>query len=470
MKNVKKILATFIAFLLVFSTSVSADTQDYAYVKEAIRYISEYYKFDVTQQKLEDIALKTLLENKEAGLEEVLRAMLSSLDPNSSYLSKEEYKNLYSSSISGKICGIGVHIVEVNGRVIVKDAIKGSPAEAAGVLANDIIVEVDSQNVEGKSVAEIQALVTGEEGTKVLVTFLRGEQRVTFDITRASIENTYVEYEVMDKIGYIEISSFNNSILKDVNKALSEFSAKGIEKIVLDLRNNTGGSFDAALDICDLFAPEGVIARIEYNSKNKDENELYYSKTQAPDYDLAILINGGSASASELVAGTLSDTNIAKTFGTKSYGKGTVQTLRPIVTGGAIRLTIAEYKTSGGRTIHQRGIKPDFYIENTYEKIDTSHFEDMELTKTLAEGDSGKGVLALEQRLESLGYMEEYDQVFDEETEKAVKTFQAYAGLSATGIADAYTLVKLNDIEYSELEELVDNQLFAALDYLKGLK
>ncbi len=470
MKSVKKLLALLIAFILVFSATVSAETNDYAYVREAIRYISEYYKFDVSEDKLEDIALKTLLENKEAGLEEVLSALMSSLDPNSSYLTADEYKSLYSQSISGEICGIGVHIVGVNGRVVVSEPIKGSPAEKAGVLPNDIIVAVNGESVEGKSVDAVQAVVTGQEGTSVSVTFLRGEQRITFDIVRAKIENVYVEHEIIDGIGYISISSFNNTILTDVNKALSEFTAKGIDKAVLDLRNNTGGSFDAALDICDLFAPKGVIARIEYNQKNSDINGLYYSETQGAGYKLAILINGASASASELVAGTLSDTSVAKTFGTQSYGKGTVQTLRPLVTGGAMRLTIAEYKSAGGRTIHEKGIKPDFYIENEYQKVDTSTFEEMDLTKEFKTGDEGMGVLALEQRLECLGYMESFDEVFDTETEDAVKTFQAYAGLSATGTADVYTLVKLNDIEYSELEELVDNQLFSALEYLKGLE
>lgn len=470
-KYIYKSLSVLFALIIVLTVSAAAmeppgDVQ-YAYIQEMAKYINKNYKFEITVEELLGAALKEKLTNSSAGFGDMVAAMMNILDENSSYLPEEEYNRLLEERVLGEFTGIGVSITSRSGRVIVVSPIAGSPAHAAGIQPNDIIVGVDGEDVSNTSMEYVRSLIVGAPGTSVRVSVLRGDKVIDFDIVRAKIQDVPVTYKVKDDVGYIQITAFNNNTAKGVREALSKFDSLGIDRIVLDLRYNSGGELNSAVELCGLFVKKGAVATIEY--KDPQKNEVFYSELKNPRYKLAVIINEGSASASELFAGAIQDTKAGMVFGTTSYGKGTVQQILPLVTGGCLRLTIAEYLTAGGRSINKVGIKPDVYVENTKRIPDTSHFADIDFTNVYSRGSESEGVLAIEQRLVLLGYMDEADSVYDEETEEAVKTYQAYRGLPATGVADLYTLLDINNLEY-DVPFPVDNQLDMAIDYLRNLK
>lgn len=469
-KNIFKSVLTVLLAVSLLVIPVSAfelpGEIQYRYISEMADYIQNNYKFDITREALLDAALHERLVNPECEFNDMIAAMLDILDENSSYLTQEEYQTMMEHSVTGTFSGIGVTITSKNERVIVVSPIIGSPAHAAGMLPNDVIITVNGEDVSRSTMDYVRSLIVGPKGTSVSVGVLRGDKILIFDIIRDEVKNVPVTYEIKDGIGYIRITAFNQNIVEAVQEALAEFDSQGIDKIAIDLRYNPGGELNEAVSLCRLFVPKGVVVRIKYKDSEKDE--IYYSELDAPRYKLAVLINEGSASASELFAGAVQDTAVAKVFGTTSYGKGTVQQLMPIVTGGCIRLTVAEYLTAGGRSINKKGITPDVYVENTKRVPDTSGFSDIDFSSVLTAGADSDGVLALEQRLVVLGFLETADSVYDAETEDAVKTFQAYRGLSATGTADTYTLLEINNIDY-DVPFPVDNQYIAAMEYLKGL-
>ncbi|MBQ7036144.1 MAG: PDZ domain-containing protein [Clostridia bacterium] len=468
-KRFKALLCALLSGILL-TLSVSAvelpGNIQYAYIHDLIEYIQDYAKFPEPPEKLLDIAFRERLENPESGFNGMVEAIMTSLDEHSGYMDENTYNAFMAENVAGEFTGIGVVISVTNNGIVVMSAIEGSPAEAAGLRTGDVLVAVDDENVENMDMEAVKSRITGKEGTSVKITVRREGTLVSFSIVRAKIDNTSVSYEMMDGAGYIAISGFNGTTEKQVRTALDVFTENGIKDVIIDLRNNPGGELTAALNLCRLFTPKGVIMRVEY--ANPEDNELYYNEeNNAGKFDLAVLINEGSASASELFAGAIKDTSSGVLIGTPSFGKGTVQTLMPIISGGGIRLTVAEYKTAGGRSIHHKGIFPDIYVKNTEKVMDTSYMVPMEMDTEWKAGDTGSGVLAVEQRLAFWGYMEEADEVADETTTEALRLFQARCGLTSTGTADIYTQIRLNDAEYDiPIEQ--DDQLAAALEYFKN--
>ena len=468
-KRIKALLCALLSCILLV-TSVSAvelpGNMQYIYIHDLVDYIAEYAKFPEDPEVLLDIAFRERLVNPESGFNGMISAIMNSLDEHSGYMDENTYNTFISESVEGEITGIGVMISVTNNGLVIVSAISGSPAEAVGLRAGDVIVAVDDEPVEGLDFQEVKNRITGKEGTNVRITVRRENVNVSFSVLRAKIDSESVTYEIMDGVGYISMSGFNGTTEKHVLEALAHFTANGIDDVIIDLRNNPGGELGAALSMCRLFTPKGVIMRVEYADARF--NELYFNEEDnSGKFNLAVLVNGGSASASELFAGAIQDTASGVIIGTKSFGKGTVQTLLPIITGGGIRLTIAEYKTAGGRSIHHKGITPDIYVKNTEKVLDTSYMLPMDMATEWKEGDRSEGVLALEQRLAFWGYLEEADEVADEKTTEALRLFQARMGLTASGIADIYTQIRLNDAEYDVPIEQ-DDQLAKALEYLKN--
>jgi carboxyl-terminal processing protease len=471
----KRILALILALCIclgapaVLAAEISGKMQ-YVYLSELANYIVNNYKFETTREELIEEAFFRKLIDPAISFNDMVKYMMDCLDENSMYLYEDELNSMMREDISGTITGIGVTIVNRNGRVVVVSPMKDSPAYKAGIQPNDIIVSVDGVDVSNEDMDTVRSLVIGEKGTPVAVGVLRGESVLTFNIVRDEVRAITVGHQVLEgNIGYIAITSFNKNVVEAVEEALAEFDALGITKIVVDLRYNPGGELQEVVELCRKFVPKGVIATIDYSDASGREDEIYYSENETPKYNLAVLINEGSASASELFTGAVQDTGVGRVFGTTSFGKGTVQEILPIATGGGIRLTIAEYKTAGGRSIHKVGIEPDEYVKNTTQIKDISHFTAIDFSDLCYEaGDNGQGVLAIEQRLEFLGYMKGADEVFDGETALAVQSFQINAGISATGKADLNTLLYISGQDY-ELPVFVDKQLGAATGYLLSL-
>lgn len=468
-KSMKRILALVCGILLVASPAAALElsgAQEYVFIHDLVDFVYENAKFPEEKSEMLDAAFRERLENPESGFNGMVEAVMDCLDEHSGYMAEETYRSYMQENVSGEFAGIGVNISIQDDAFVVISAIAGSPAEKAGIIGGDVLVAVDDVNIEDEEFEAVRAKITGTVGTTVKVTVRRGSELISFTVMRDRIVAETVHYEIMDGVGYLQLTGFTQTSVEGVKKALSYFESAGIGDLILDLRNNPGGEMNAALDICRLFTPRGVIMRVEY--ANSTKNVLYYNEEDSDGkFNLAVLVNGGSASASELFTGAIQDTSSGTIIGTRTFGKGTVQTILPIVSGGGIRLTVAEYKTAGGQAVHHKGITPDIVVENTTEIADTSYMVPMVLETEWKEGDTGEGVLALEQRLEFWGYMEEADSVADAETAAALRLFQVQNGLTVTGTADVYTQIRLNDADYA-VEIVNDDQLAAAMEFLKN--
>ncbi len=466
-KTCRRILLIALSLLLVTSSVYAWEPtgeDEYNYIHDLVDFVSENAKFPKEKSELLDIAFKERLTNPASGFDGMVAAVMGSLDEHSSYLDEDTYAKFVDSSVIGAFTGIGVTIVERDGGVVVISIFPDSPAEKAGMRVGDILIGVDGENLEGRGMEAIREKILGEEGTSVSVMLRRDGKEMALTAVRASLDTDPVVYENKNGIGYIQFFSFNPRVAEKVQAAVDFFEKEGVKNLIVDIRDNSGGELGSALDICRLFTPKGVIMRVEYADARY--NQLHYNEEDNRGrFNLAVLVNEESASASELFAGAVQDTASGTIIGKKTFGKGTVQTVRRLITGGGIRLTVAEYKTAGGRALHHEGITPDIEVENTFAPADVSYMAEMEYMPEWKVGDSGKAVLAIEQRLAFLGFMEEADSVYDAETEKAIRFFQAQSDLSITGTADIYTQIRLGGIDYTAPVEN-DDQLARALEFL----
>ena len=310
----------------------------------------------------------------------------------------------------------------------------------------------------------------GEPGTSVRLGIKREgvDGILYFDIVREIIKVNPISFKVLeDEIGYIKIQTFNSNTEEYLRKALDEFDSKGITKLIIDVRYNPGGSLEQVVDVAKHFVPnKGPIVHIDY--KKPEDKQTYYSDIEDSKYQLVVLVNEWSASASEIFAGAIQDSKAGTIIGVKTFGKGTVQQLIPLKKGGAMKLTMAKYLTPSGVAIDGVGIKPDIVVKNEKQKIDVNTLEKLEITRRMELGDTGKDVLAAEQRLKILGYKtEEPDEMLDEETYLVVKNFQSDRGLFPYGVLDITTQIYLENA-ISDVEIEVDKQLEEAIKVLKA--
>lgn len=291
-----------------------------------------------------------------------ISGMMGSLeDPHSVYLDAPMYKELMSHT-EGAFGGIGVVMGMKDKEITVVSPIEGTPGANAGIQTGDRIVKIDGEDTKDMPLDQAAAKIRGEIGTKVVLTIRRGgEEDQAYELTRSNIEIKTVGSEVLEnEIGYLRISTFSEHTGKDLEKAYHELEAQGVKAFVLDLRNNPGGLLTSSVEVGNFFVPKGNIVSIV---KRDGSKESYDSKLEQPKYPLAVLINGGSASAAEIVAGAVQDTQAGTLVGTKSYGKGSVQVVVPMYNGDALKLTIAKYYTPSGRCIDGVGIEPDAVVE-----------------------------------------------------------------------------------------------------------
>ncbi|PIE40810.1 MAG: peptidase S41 [Gammaproteobacteria bacterium] len=316
----------------------------------------------IKQAYVEEVDDKTLLEN-------AVKGMLTELDPHSAYLQPDAYKDLQINT-TGEFGGLGIEVGMEDGYVKVITPIDDTPAAKAGVMAGDLIVKIGNTQVKGLSLSEAVKHMRGKPGTDIVLTVVREgiDKPLEISVTRAVIQVQSVKQRMLaPDFGYIRLSQFQVHTGQDMEKAINHLIKKNkrpLKGIVLDLRNNPGGVLQAAVDVSDLLLEEGLVV---YTKGRLADSQMKFSATPGDMLDrmpVVVLINGGSASASEIVAGALQDHKRAVIMGTTSFGKGSVQTVLPLHNNRALKITTARYYTPDGRSIQAQGIEPDIVVEN----------------------------------------------------------------------------------------------------------
>ena len=316
--------------------------------------------------------------------------MVSDLDAHSQYLDAGEYRDIRIST-TGSYTGIGIEVDEVGGNVMIVTPIAGSPAARAGIRSGDQIIAVDGISVEATHLQETIGRLRGQAGSKVVVTVLRGDDAIDYGMRRQIIRMASVHKEVLSpSYGYVRVSQFSENTARELSRAVDELQDTNdgmLQGLVLDLRNNPGGVLDSAVDVADLFLDSGVIVTAEGRSIDSRFTRSARRGDILDGASMVVIVNKGSASASEIVAGALQDHNRALIVGTETFGKGLVQTVVPLSKGRAIKLTTSRYYTPSGDSIHEVGIAPDIYIEDTpgYPDLSLSGLLDREADMQLAE-------------------------------------------------------------------------------------
>jgi carboxyl-terminal processing protease len=346
---------------------------DTAKLQEIKTMIDRYYLDDVDDDELEAYTYKGLV----AGLG----------DPYSAYYTKEEYDQVEESN-EGVFSGIGAVLQQDadTGAVKVVRTIKGGPAEEAGIKSDDILYKIEGEEISSdEDLNSIVSKVKGKEGTTVNLTFLRDNKEMDYTLKRKQIESPTVEYEMLDQsIGYIQITEFDEITVSQFEAAMTALQNKGMQKLVIDLRDNPGGLLTSVVKIADMILPKGMIVYTE--DKNGKKEEYKATSEECFDHPIAVLINENSASASEILAGAIQDYKAGTLVGTTSYGKGIVQNIMKLSDGSALKLTIANYYTPNGRNIHKKGIEPDVEVElkeSLKDKSEISKTEDNQLQKAV---------------------------------------------------------------------------------------
>ena len=334
-------------------------------------YIRGYYLDEIDDEQMEDYLYYGLV----AGLG----------DPYAAYYNEEETQSMLDSS-SGNYCGIGAVFSQnlITGTITVTRVYEGCPSYEAGLLPEDILYKVGDEEVTGQDLTNVVTKIKGEEGTEVTLTMIRGEEYIDFTMKRQMIEVPTIEHEMLaNQVGYIMISEFDGVTDEQFIEALENLQSQGMKSLVIDLRNNGGGSVESVCHIADKLLPEGPIVYTEYKG---EEREARNSDSDCVKVPIAVLMNGASASASEILAGALQDYGVAKIIGTQSYGKGIVQSIFDLQDGTALKLTTAKYYTPNGNNIHEIGITPDVEIDLPEElktEVTLSFEEDVQLQKAI---------------------------------------------------------------------------------------
>jgi len=343
-----------ISFIIIFSPNAYSNPSDKLYEKldlfsDVLNTLKKEYVDEVEQSEVIDAAIN---------------GMLQSLDPYSGYMSPESFRNM-NDDTRGEFGGLGIEITMEGGLVKVITPIEGTPADKAGVEAGDFIIKIDNKQVKGMSLMDAVKLMRGKIGTSIEITVRRPEidEDLKFKITRAIIKIREVSSEVKNNIGYIRLRAFNEQSHNQMIKQINKLNKNNLNGYILDLRNNPGGLLSQAIKITETFLDGGEI--VSTRGRDKSDIKIYNAKKGdiLKKKPLIILINQGSASASEIVAGALKDHKRAILLGEKSFGKGSVQSIIPLKNRGGLRLTTAKYYLPSGESIHEKGIEPDITVK-----------------------------------------------------------------------------------------------------------
>ncbi len=299
-------------------------------------------------------------------MEAAIRGMVADLDPHSRFLDQQQYEEIRIST-TGNYSGVGIEVSMDGGEVRVVAPFDGTPAQQAGIRPGDVIIAIDDLPVDHENLDETVSRMRGKVGTRVKLTVMRGEESLDFSLLRANVHVESVRAHLLDDgLGYVRVTQFSEATSRDLRRTLRGLAQQNggdLTGLVLDLRNNPGGVLDAAVDVSDLFLEEGLIVSAEGRSEEAHFSHSARRGDVLDGADLVVLVNGGSASASEIVAGALQDNHRATVIGTHTFGKGSVQTVMPLSNGHAIKLTTSRYFTPSGTSIHETGITPDVVIQ-----------------------------------------------------------------------------------------------------------
>lgn len=341
---------------------------------EKVAQETEIYDHLKTFSHVIDLVKKNYVEpvNDKDIVYSAIRGMVESLDPHSSFLDPDMYKEMQSET-KGEFGGIGIEITIKDGFPTVITAIEDTPASKAGLKPGDHIIKIDGKSTKNMGLTQVVRMIRGEKGKPVTLTIMREgfTSPKDFTIVRDIIKVKSVKSRMLEEgYGYIRITQFQERTSEDLRKAIEELkrNSLNLKGIVLDLRNNPGGLLEQAVSVADEFLSEGLIVSIE-GRKKEGRTSFFAQKEDVYSGPLVVLVNEGSASASEIVAGALKDNRRAIVVGTKTFGKGSVQTIFPLGDGSALKLTTAKYYTPKGKSIQQEGIVPDITVENSFSRV-----------------------------------------------------------------------------------------------------
>ncbi len=459
------------------------------YLQDVMNLVKDNYHFDVDNTQL---------------LENAIKGMFYSLDDYTEFYTTEEAEQ-FLQSVDGRYEGIGVVLTCLGDYVMITQVFPLSPAEKAGLFSGDKIASVDGKDVRGKGVDEVAALIKGEEGSRVSLGIIRdnNDKLLSISVARGRIKLNPVNYNIRDGIGYISIETFNSNTNEYLLQALTDMEYNGIEKVILDLRNNTGGEVSQAVAVARNFVPEGLIATLEFRAPSRGDL-IYESSLKSTKYQLVVLVNGMTASSSEILAGAIQDSGAGILVGTKTYGKARVQSIIPILTPeacniygkyfsarivdgnsllsrygvqagsdeiiGWAKITTGIYKTPKGRNIDGYGLTPDIVVGD-HEPVAGIYLNSIaDLSRTAKPGlnEEGIDVYNAEKILRISGYdVDVPDMRLDERTYAAIKDFQRDNALHSYGVLDYSTQDALNK-KLQQLLKEIDKQYARAVQYLKN--
>lgn len=440
------------------SANAEATSGD-VYIDFMIDTIKSNYKYDITEEELYKGAYKGIMDV---------------LDKHSVYFDPIEFAD-FMASAGGEFGGVGITVSPAeSGYIDIIAPIEDTPAYRAGIKAGDVIIEINGEDIKDWSIEKAVSIMRGDPGTSIDIGIRRSEVSglIKLSIVREIIKINPVKYETDGDIGYMRITSFNSNTSENVLNALGEFNRNGVKGLVIDLRGNPGGYLDEVLKIAEYFVKPGKeLLYVDY----KYQTDEVFNAQSLPVFSgkpIIVLIDEGSASASEILAGILKDHEIATLVGGNTYGKGTVQNLLPLNNGGAMKLTIAEYLTPSRNKIDGVGIKPNIEYKDPIVITEESQSQLVPMTETKEYsklGDLGLNVYGAQQRLKLFGYDVKLNGSYDKATKDSVIIFQSTSGMKADGILGSVTLEKLNRKIEAEVNNEDDVVLIKGKEILTNL-
>jgi carboxyl-terminal processing protease len=466
--------ATFLGSMYWGASSYGASpgAEDKAYLDERLEMLKDDI-MTVESQYKDDVDYETLIDGAYEGVVDILG------DPYSSYYADQGDSDDFVTDVLGVFSGVGLSLEEYDGRIRVVAALPETPAGRAGIMTGDIIKSINGVSVSGKSMNDVILLIRGEEGSRVDIVFDRAGAEIPCNLVRETIHIASVGGELLEGgIGYIRIASFDDDSDEEFGRIKAELVEAGATSLILDVRNNPGGLIGTVVSLAEQIMPDSPITY--FRQKGNLIGVQRASGRNYTEMPMVLLINGGSASGSEILAGALKDSGVATLVGTETYGKGVGQTIFDIPGNGSLKLSTFYFETPDKNKVDKVGISPDYYVPmpavlTPSEELTSRYasFAPMSEKAKPAFGDTGLNVFGAQQRLAFLGYDVNITGTVDEVTAEAVKRFQTSFGGYSNGILDYGTMENL-DKECVKLAAGVagdeDPQLEKAIELLRGGK